>query len=495
MRKWNMMLLALLLVTAPAAGLAQDMPQLFTQVYEGVGEGLALGVQLMQQAKERELTLALDTDGERLEEGQTLQLMITAGNPLPYETQVSFALSLPEKVTAGAETQWTATLAPAAVDEETGETIPSETVITREIALQAGAQSELAQIQCEMSMGTRFYRAVQPVQLCVPQVSVSVHADGTQDGRLNPGDAFAYRVAFVNTGDAPKQMALEMTLPETAALSGELPEGFAAQDGKLSGSVLVPAAQAQTPASVEIVFPAAVAAQALDGDEDAQRLIAPLVAVDGARIAAPRIQVCGPRIHARLMAPKESLETGEETALSIVVVNSGLAGADVQLSCVLPEGLTLAREEDEGALLPGDMGDDQLPGAGEAIPVQDEPAAPVMNREDRSLVFDLYMDAARQTTDGVIANTQVIEIPVRAEIAQGRQKQQMLGAALAWSVGGRQAALGEAIAMSVRPQTVLGLTNEDWNGVFWAGVLLMLTALCLYAAVKKEKQEQDYCFE
>ena len=67
--------------------------------------------------------------------------------------------------------------------------------------------------------------------------------------------------------------------------------------------------------------------------------------------------------------------------------------------------------------------------------------------------------------------------------------------ALAWTVSGKQAALGEAVAMSVRPQTVLGLTNEDWNGVFWAGVLLVITTVCLYAAVKKEKREEDYCFE
>ena len=497
MKKWNMMLLALLSLAVPAVGSAQELPQLFTEVYESIGEGLAIGAQIVQEAKERELTLQLETDGKRLEEGAAMQLTITAGNPLPYETEVSFVLSLPEHVTADGETQWSAVLAPAAVDEETGETIASETAITREITLQPGAQSAEAQILCEMSMGTRFYRATQPVRLCVPSVSVSAHADGATDGRLNPGDVFAYRVAFANSGDAPKEMAMEMILPETAALHGELPEGFVHEAGRISGQVLVPAAQEENPASVEIVFPAEIAADALEGDSDAQLLIAPMIIVNGEQTAAPRIQVCGPRIHARLMTPKETLETGEETTLSIVVVNSGLAQADVQLSCMLPEGLALADEEEdeEGKILPAAQGDDQMPGAGEAIPVEDEAAAPAMRREDRTLVFDLHMDAARQTADGMIAHTQVIEIPVRAQIAQGKQAQQMLGAALAWSVGGKPAALGEAVAMSVRPETVLGLTHEDWNGVFWAGVLLMLTTLCLYAAVKKEKREEDYCFE
>ncbi len=497
MRKWNMMLPALLLACVPAAGLAQDMPQLFTEVYESIGEGLAVGAQLANEARERELTLALEMDGERLEEGAAMLVTVTAGNPLPYETDVSFELTLPGHVTADGETMWTATLAPATMDAQTGEVVPSEKVFTREIILQAGAERAMAQIQCEMSMGTRFYKAAQPVQLCVPQVSVSAYADDTEEGRLNPGDAFAYRVAFANAGDAPKTMNLELMLPETAAVSGELPEGFAMTEEKVSGNVLVPAAQGETPASVEMIFPMRVAGDALEGDEDAQRLIAPEISVDGEKVAAPRIQICGPRIHARLMTPKESLEMGEETTLSIVVVNGGLAEADVQLSCMLPEGLMLADEEEEqkGKLLPAGQEDDQLPGVGEAIPVDDGKTAPVMRREDRSLVFDLHMDAARQTADGVIAHTQVIEIPVRARIAQDKQTQQMLGAALAWSVGGKQAALGEAVAMSVRPQTVLGLTSEDWNGVFWAGVLLMLTAICLYAAVKKDKREEDYCFD
>lgn len=492
-----MMLLALLLVLLPQAGMAQDLPQLFTEVYESIGEGLAAGAQAAQQITDSELTLSLNADSERLEEGKTAGLTLTAGNPFVHETQVSFALTLPEHVTADAETSWTAVLPAATIDEVTGEVIPSETVITRALTLETGAESTQAQIQCEMSMGTRFYRAAAPLKLCVPKVSVSAYVDGTQDGRLNPGDAFAYRVVVTNSGDAPKELTLEMNLPETADISGELPSGFVREGRAICGTVLAPAAQGETAGSVELIFPAVIAEDALEGDEDAQRLIAPVISLDGGHVSAPHIQVCGPRIHARLMTDKETLETGEETMLSIVVVNSGLAEADVKLSCALPQGLTLAsrEEDDDGALLPGTPGDDQLPGAGAAIPVEDAPAEPVMRQENKTLVFDLHMDAAKQTTDGVIAHTQVIEIPVRAQIAQGRMTQQALGAALAWRVGEEQAALGEAVALSVRPQTVLGLTRADWNGVFWAGVLLLVTLICLYAAVKKEKNEADYCFE
>ena len=40
MKKWNMMMLAMALGCMPAAGMAQELPDLFAAVYEGVGEGL-----------------------------------------------------------------------------------------------------------------------------------------------------------------------------------------------------------------------------------------------------------------------------------------------------------------------------------------------------------------------------------------------------------------------------------------------------------------------
>ncbi|MBQ7824746.1 MAG: hypothetical protein IJ337_00125 [Clostridia bacterium] len=509
MRKWNMMLLVMLLAALPSAGLAQvegaaqELPELLSGVYESISEGLNQGAQLARHAMEQELTLSIHTDA-RIEEGKTARLTIEAGNPLPYEAAVRFALKLPQGVQAGGETAWDAVLPAAVFNEETGALEPSRSVIVREMTLLEGGKSAQAEIECEMAMGTRFYRAGAPLQLCVPVISTSAYADGTQDGRLNPGDAFAYRIVITNSGDAPKDMPLEMTLPETAVLAGELPEGFAQAGGALCGAVHVPAAQGDAPSEVEITLPAAIAENALENDEDAQRLIAPVVKLDGKQIAAPRIQVCGAKISARLMAERESLETGEETTLSVVVVNSGLAEADVQLSCVLPEGLTLANEEkrgeekggdDEEALVPAADGDDQLPGAGEAIPVEDAPVQSVMTQEDRTLVFNLHMDAASQTSDGVIAATRVLKIPVRAEIAQGRMTEQLLGASLAWREDEKPAQLAGAVALSVKPQTVLGLTRADWNGVFWAGVMLLVTVVCLYAAVKREKHEEDYCFE
>ncbi|MBR4039061.1 MAG: hypothetical protein IKJ11_03060 [Clostridia bacterium] len=502
MKKWYMMFLVLLLAALPVSGMAQETPQLLSGVYESIAEGLNQGVQLAQSAMEKELTLLIQTDSERLEEGSTALLTVTAGNPLPYETGVRFTIRLPGHAVMNGDAVWEAVLPAAQYNEETGRLEPSQTVIEREISLPAGGESASGEIECEMAMGTRFYRAGTPVQLCVPVISVRAYADGTQEGRLNPGDAFAYRLEIVNSGDAPKDVPIDMLLPETAQIAGALPEGFVLEGRNVRGWVHVPAMEGDVPAEAGAVLPMMIAQDALAGDDDAQRLIAPVLHVDGADVAAPRVQVCGAKISARLMAGAESLETGEETTLSVVVVNSGLAEADVRLSCVLPKGLTLAGdaqseedEEDEEAVVPVPQGDDQLPGAGEAVPAEDAPAVGVMTQENRTLVFNLHMDAARRTKDGVVAATRVLEIPVKAQIAQGRMTQQMLGASLAWSVDEEQAQLAEAVALSVTPQTVLGLTRADWNGVFWAGVMLLVTLICLYAAVKKDKRAEDYCFE
>ena len=120
MRKWNMMVLALLLAAVPAAGMAQDMPQFFGAVYESIGEGLAVGAKMAQHAQENELTLTLDADSARLEEGGAVTLTITAGNPLAHDAAVSFALTLPQHVQADGELTWNAVLPAAQADVQTG---------------------------------------------------------------------------------------------------------------------------------------------------------------------------------------------------------------------------------------------------------------------------------------------------------------------------------------------------------------------------------------
>ena len=143
MRKWNMMLLALVLVCMPAAGFAQELPDLFTAVYEGIGEGLAQAAEPIGMQMQEELTLALSTEDGRIEEGKTMQVTVAAGNPLTKEAAVSFHMMIPDRLSAAPDAAWQAVLPPAEVDPETGEVKPSVTVFTREITLLPGGGRRL----------------------------------------------------------------------------------------------------------------------------------------------------------------------------------------------------------------------------------------------------------------------------------------------------------------------------------------------------------------
>ena len=82
---------------------------------------------------------------------------------------------------------------------------------------------------------------------------------------------------------------------------------------------------------------------------------------------------------------------------------------------------------------------------------------------------------------------------LRRDEPQDNLGEQLVGASLAWSVGEEPMQLGEAVAMRVVRPEFLGMSRADWNGVFWASVLLLVTVICLYAAVRKENKEEYFC--
>lgn len=496
MKKKKLLLLALALALVPTAGSAQDLPELLTDVYQSIGDGLAQGAAWAEE--NQELTLTLETDDARIEAGKPVRLTVTAGNPLPYETAVTLTLSLPDRLAASAETTWEAVLPAAQTDAQTGALTPSVTTFTRELTLLPDGGSETVEIGCELSMGTRFYRAAAPLALCVADIGVSAAVDGVTDGRVQPGDAFAYRIEVTNAGTAAKDVALELTLPQDVALAEPLEAGFVQTGQVIRGQVHAQAATDGAPGSAVITLPVRVDGDALRDDADARRLMAATLRADGERVPMPRMEVCDAKVSARLTAETDSLAVGEETTLRVVVVNAGLAAADVHLSCVLPEGLSLpgkkhaAATSAEAALTDG--GDGDLPMTGAAVP--GEPAAaPAMTQQDRTLLFDLHMDAAEEGESGVIARTQVIEIPVVADAPQDKLSERLVGASLLWHVDGGEAELGDAVAMRVYRAEFLGMSRADWTGVFWASALLLITVLCLYAAVRKDSKDTDFCCE
>ena len=136
------------------------------------------------------------------------------------------------------------------------------------------------------------------------------------------------------------------------------------------------------------------------------RLLTGALRVDGKRVALPRVQLCGAKISARLLPQTDSLKAGETMALRVVLVNSGLAGADVRVSCVLPEGLSLVKAEEtetepeeatgseaENALPP--EADDGLGADAEPVLADEETLAePEIRQENGAEVFSLHIVAA-----------------------------------------------------------------------------------------------------
>ena len=493
MKKWNMMMLVLALLALPATGMAQDLPDFLSAVYTGIGEGLEQGAMQAMAAMDQELTLELIPESGRIEEGQTVCLTVKAGNPRPQPEEVNIVLDLPERLTVTPDTAWTATLPAAEMHPETGELVPSQTLFTREITLVPGGESMQAEITAEMSMGTRFYRTKAPVALCVPDIKAEASVMDVSENRVQPGDAFAYQVSITNAGTASKDVTVELTLPEGVAAADPLPAGFTQEKNAVRGRVRAEAA-GDTPGMAELCFPVTVAENVLEGEADARKLLSGALLVDGERVALPRVEVCGSKISAALMTDKENLEAGETAKLSMVVVNSGLAAADVKLSCVLPTGLTLHDEEEDEqskAVVPPDEGGTA---AGAKIPAV---IAQEVSRtlENRTLVFDLHMEAARETDSGVIANTQVLEIPVIAEAPQDQLSEALLGTTMAWSVDDMPVQLGDAVAMRVVRDEFLGISKSEWNGIFWAGVLLLAAVACLYAAARRDSRTEDFCCE
>lgn len=136
-----------------------------------------------------------------------------------------------------------------------------------------------------------------------------------------------------------------LVLPRGVSLSASFRKAFTQSERRVTGEVCARAAQNGEPTNMTLTWVVKAADNALDGDADAMRLLTGTLRVDGKRVAVPRIQLCSARISARLLPQAESLETGEEMALNVVVVNAGLAAADVRVSCVLPEGISLVTEE------------------------------------------------------------------------------------------------------------------------------------------------------
>lgn len=480
MKKTIMMFLLCLLV--PACASAQGLDAFIEAMGEGTAAGITGGARQVFSALDTDLSLSLSASDARVEEGRTMTLTIAAHNPRPQQTPVSIEVMLPSCLSANMKLAWDAVLPAAKVDPASGEITPSELIFTREIGLAPGAGSMQASIVAEMSVGSRFYRANLPVKVCVSDVQVQAFIPDGGDGRMKPGEEFAYCIEVTNAGAAARDVEIKLTLPKGAEMSGDAPQGFTFEDGVLSGLVRAEAAaedEAGAAASLAVVqVPVRVSEDVLSGDEDAVKLLSGELQADGKDISLPRIQACGPRISARLVAQKETLQAGEEMDMHILVMNSGLAQADVTVSCMLPDGLEIVPAE----ATPGEAEDGAETVMAE---MESEPA----QLGEGALTYTVHMDAAREGEAGMEAATHTYALRVRAT----QDQDALLGAALAWSTDEGEVQLGKAVAVQVERAGFMGIAKEEWNAVFWAAALMVMAVVCLYAAVRPQHKEEYSC--
>ncbi len=502
-----MFFLCALLTLLPLGATAESLPEVLGAVSQGLTEGLTEGLEKAAQFPDQDLSLTLTAEDTRIEEGRTLLLTITAGNPYPAAADVTLTLELPERLSCAQPLTWQAQLAPAKADPETGALVPSETSFTREVTLTPDSgESDQTEVRVEMSMGARFYRAAAALELCVPVITASASLEGAQDGLIQPGEPFALVVDLSNEGTAPKDVPFTLALPEGVSPGGNLPEGVTLRDRSLLGTL-----RAEAGSSVSMRLPLCTDEALLDGDADASRLIAAVLTVDGERVPAPMLRVVGPMISVKLIPEHDSLEEGRTMDLAITVVNTGLAAADVELSCLLPEGLSVidapkaaakkaaptATEDEADDLPPAALAEGPGdPPAAAAEPVMSEAAlAPLPRTEDGALVYTVHMEAAKETESGIAAATKEILLRVRADAPLNDVGERMLGTSLVWRTDDGGTHMSEAAALRIYQQGFMGLNSSEWNGILLAALLMMVTVCCLYSAVKSDNKQDDYCFE
>ena len=130
--------------------------------------------------------------------------------------------------------------------------------------------------------------------------------------------------------------------------------------------------------------------------------------------------------------------------------------------------------EAESALPP--EADDGLGADAEPVLADEETLAePEIRQENGAAVFSLHIDAA-----GEDAATRAATLHVRADEPQ--EHQSAPGATLAWQTDAGETQLGEAACVRVYQPMVFGLTKDEWMGILWAGLLLVVTVSCLFAA-------------
>lgn len=485
--------IALALLLMPIRTQALEARNLFADVTDTLSMRMNEWMAAALEQNVKDLKIALTSDQTRLCAGETAQMQVEILNPRMHAGTVEFQFTLSHEsaLSVAGGPQAETLFLPAARLTETGEIVPGRVQRTYTVTMNPEAQLDegLLEITAAASLqeGSRWYQSTQNLTLCMPQISAVLRATNTAPA---PQERFFYEVVLTNSGAAQTLTDVSVSLPEgvhftpdepekasadeaAQAMAGVLPEtAQVCQGNVVFAQVRVAAAtydeqgNLTAPAQTVLRVPVTVDAQALENMPSAQRVLSCGAEVNGEKLQAERITVCGPVIACTLTPSLRDVEMGGTLYYTCLVENSGYAAADVQVTVQIPEGMKFTRfsTRGQGNRIAGD-----------------------------TLSWVVHLDKPLLNIAGEPEPTsEVITYQVQAQELEEGVRALIVPATAAYQVGsdGKTTLTKTALTTVHRP-TVLGLSAEEWGLLCWAGLVLLLTALVLFLLIRRDGEKGD----
>lgn len=459
----------MLVLLALPAGAEERRPLDVNKVLSGIEEGIGKYVAALGQSNARDLSLVCQADAVRIVEGDVVTLEALVSNPHLYEEAVSVSLSVPEGCFAveGTPLLWQGKL-PAAQLDAGGAVEPSRTRLVWRLTVQPvpGAEDGFQAIDAvvTMSQDSRYYQDTASFSLLAPRISVRTNASARV---AQPEGTLMYTVLLTNNGPAAGQVTVRQQLPDgLRPVEMKVPAGARVDGADLVWDVEVPAATYDGEALVEPAYAVRVGrveveADVLDGVLTGRKVLVSQVTAGDERLTPQRVTVQGPLLSLQLLCEATSARAGDEIPLALVIENKGRAPADVTVQAALPQGMALARFVTRG------MGN-KISG--------------------QTLSWNVHLDAAQMGLDGRLVPTQErIEFIASAKALSSGERERLLGVFATYRAGNQTPGISNVAQVTLKGSTFMGATQEEWAALFWATLLLLVTGVCLYCTIRREK--------
>lgn len=464
--RWAVFFVLLVLaLPVGAEGFSLDLNKILSGIEEGVSQyAAALG-----QSNARDLSLVAQADKQTIVEGDVVTLEAVVTNPHLYEEAVSVRLSVAQDrfEIDGSPLEWQGKL-PAATLDAKGTVEPSRTRLVWQMRVLPvpGGDDGLQELDAVVTMAqdSRYYQSAASFELLAPRISVRTNASSRT---AQPEGALVYTVVCTNNGPAAGSVQVRQELPEgLKAIDLEAPAAARIEGRTLVWDVTVPAATYDgdtlvEPAHVVRIAKVEVEAGVLDGVSSGRKVLVSDVTANGERLTPQRLTVQGPLLSLQIECGVQNVRAGDEIPVALIVSNKGRADADVTLQTVLPKGMALSRFVTRGM-------HNKISG--------------------QTLSWQVHLDAAQMGLDGRLVPTQErIEFVAKAQAVGEGERQRLLGVFSTYRAGNQAPGISNVAQVTLSRTTFLGATQEEWAALFWATLLLLVTGVCLYCTIRREK--------